>query len=189
MNKTLIAIAGPTCGGKTTLKQYLIRRYPELIGAVITTTTREARQNEIDGSDYHFKTRNEFVEFVEKGAFVEWTEMDGQYYGIQKASVSDTWRNNSLAVAVVTPEGVRALDGWCLDNNAALVRIFASAPIEVLRQRLTERRKIACNAEVIARCESLSKQATTWRRAANYDFIADDVDTASFVGELMTVIS
>ena len=70
----LLILSSPSGAGKTTLKtRILTESHPELRFSV-SHTTRRPRQNEIDGREYHFVSREQFVRMVERTAFAEWAE-------------------------------------------------------------------------------------------------------------------
>lgn len=75
----LVIISGPSGVGKDTLVRELVARY----GGRFETpyTTRQARPDERDGSDYHFVSRDDFQRRVRDRAMVEWDYCLGEYYG------------------------------------------------------------------------------------------------------------
>ena len=42
---------------------------------------RWIREGEVDGRDYHFLTKEEFQQRIERGEFLEHAEVHGNYYG------------------------------------------------------------------------------------------------------------
>lgn len=81
----LLVVSGPSGSGKTTLCRRLADsgevRYS------ISCTTRAPRPGEVDGRDYHFLTRGEFVRRLEAGDFLEHAVVHGNLYGSLKAEV------------------------------------------------------------------------------------------------------
>ena len=75
----LLVVSGPSGSGKTTLCRRLAdageARYS------ISCTTREPREGEVNGRDYHFLSREDFQERIETGHFLEHAEVHGNYYG------------------------------------------------------------------------------------------------------------
>jgi guanylate kinase len=55
----LFVISAPSGAGKTTIIKELFNLYPALKFSV-SATTREKRQDEIEGRDYYFLTDDEF---------------------------------------------------------------------------------------------------------------------------------
>ncbi len=84
MNRSLlIIISGPSGVGKTSIAQLLLEELMPLfhIEKIITYTTREQRNNEQDGIDYHFITHETFIEKKKQNFFFETTEYNGNFYG------------------------------------------------------------------------------------------------------------
>ena len=80
----LVAVAAPSGAGKTTLCVRMAETFPALTYAV-SYTTRPPRPGEVDGENYHFVDAGRFRAMVSEGAFVEWAEVHGHFYGTPKA--------------------------------------------------------------------------------------------------------
>jgi guanylate kinase len=76
----LFIISAPSGSGKTTLCEKLVGSLNDLTRS-ISMTTRSPRQGERDGVDYIFIGRKEFLKRKEKGEFLEWAKVFGEYYG------------------------------------------------------------------------------------------------------------
>ena len=96
----MIVIVGESASGKTTLA----KEYEDWLDfkRIVTYTTRQPRQNEKDGVDYHFIDDAEFERLNKEGFFAETAEYNGWKYGSAK---KDYVTN---AVAVLTPRGLRS---------------------------------------------------------------------------------
>lgn len=75
--------------GKTTLKDLVIKDFPD-IKYSISATTRQPRAGEVDGVHYFFKTKEEFEELIKNDGLIEWNEVHGNYYGTPKSFVEQT---------------------------------------------------------------------------------------------------
>jgi guanylate kinase len=82
----LLILSSPSGAGKTTLTRMLLDRCPELRFSV-SHTTRKPRVGEVDGRDYHFVDRTQFLELVARNAFLEWAEVHGNLYGTSVAEI------------------------------------------------------------------------------------------------------
>ena len=80
----LFVISGSSGVGKGTLLKRLLEKNPQL-EVSISATTRNPRPGEIDGVNYFFVTKEEFLKEVENGDFLEWAEFNGNYYGTKQA--------------------------------------------------------------------------------------------------------
>lgn len=76
----LFIISAPSGSGKSTLVSE-VRRLVEGLDFSISYTTREPRGSEEDGREYHFTTRDNFLAMVDRGEFLEWAEVFGNFYG------------------------------------------------------------------------------------------------------------
>ncbi|MCB1907177.1 MAG: guanylate kinase [Rhodocyclaceae bacterium] len=88
---TLLIVSAPSGAGKTTLVRGLLERDREL-GLSVSFTTRAPRSGERHGVDYHFVGDGEFLERRDRGEFVEWAVVHGNYYGS-----SSTWLHDQTA--------------------------------------------------------------------------------------------
>ena len=81
-----VVISGPSGAGKTTACRLLIAQYG--YERSISATTRAPRAGERDGVDYHFMTREQFREAVERGEFLEHSEHFDNLYGTPREPVA-----------------------------------------------------------------------------------------------------
>ena len=83
----LFIISAPSGSGKSTLVSQLLTLV-ERIDFSISYTTRPPRGSELDGREYHFTTREEFLRMVEAGEFLEWAEVFGNFYGTAASALA-----------------------------------------------------------------------------------------------------
>lgn len=86
MTGQLFVISGPSGVGKSTLIERFLRQNPHTSFS-ISYTTREIRKGEIDGKNYYFTDETTFIKMVEKGEFLEWEKVHGNYYGTPRKEV------------------------------------------------------------------------------------------------------
>lgn len=101
-----IVVAGGAASGKTTLAAYIQSTGRRRI---ITYTTREKREGEVDGIDYHFISEEEFYEKLYQGFFAEHTHYvseNGLYY---YASAKEDYVCTDGTVIILDPIGVMEL--------------------------------------------------------------------------------
>jgi guanylate kinase len=82
----LIVFSAASGAGKSSLKDKLMRRFPNLRYSV-SATTRKPRPGEVEGQHYFFKTPEEFRRMLDAGELVEWMEVHGNWYGTPKGPV------------------------------------------------------------------------------------------------------
>ena len=99
MKTVLMAISGPSGVGKGTIvKEFLKRRND--VGVSVSCTTRAPRAGEIDGKDYFFISREEFLRRKDEGDFLEWDEHFGNFYGTPKSFVEEQLKTKSLILEI-----------------------------------------------------------------------------------------
>lgn len=81
-----IILSAPSGGGKTTIARAILARRPD-IGYSVSCTTRQPRPGEIQGKDYYFLSRTEFLAKREHGEFAESAEVHGNLYGTLRSEV------------------------------------------------------------------------------------------------------
>jgi len=131
-----IVVAGPSGVGKGTLIEKLKAEYPEKIGFSVSHTTRDARAGEINGTHYHFAKKEDMKEGIDKGLFIEWAEVHGNYYGTSKASVESVAKDGKACVLDIDVQGCRSVRKAELPAKI----IFVAPPsMEELEKRLRGR--------------------------------------------------
>src|SRR5579884_3545818 len=102
----LLVLTGPSGAGKDTVIAELVRNNPQM-GRVITTTTRQMREGESEGSPYHFISREKFEQLIAEDAFLEWVEFRGELYGTQKQTFPDTMQSGNDVIWKIEMKGVK----------------------------------------------------------------------------------
>jgi guanylate kinase len=80
---SLFVISAPSGAGKTTLVKLLLERDAGVIHSV-SYTTRAPRPGEQDGREYNFVDVARFSAMRDRGEFLEWAEVHGNYYGTSR---------------------------------------------------------------------------------------------------------
>lgn len=134
----LIIFSAPSGSGKTTIVRHLLGRYPELIEFSISASTRPPRGTEVDGKDYHFISKEEFLHRVAKEQFVEFEEVySGTFYGTLKSELDRIWASGKHVIFDIDVVGGLRLKRKFKERALA---IFVHPPsLEVLEKRLRGR--------------------------------------------------
>lgn len=95
----MIVLVGESASGKSSVEKYLVDNYG--YNKVVSYTTRQPREGEINGIDYHFISVEQFKSLKKQDFFAETAIYNGWYYGVAKRDCTDD------KVAVLTPHGLR----------------------------------------------------------------------------------
>lgn len=106
MKGRLIVIVGPSGSGKTELVRELVKRVPNSI-RLVTTTTRARRPGE--GDDYFFITKEQFDQGIKDGDFFEYEEFCGNMYGVSKKVFEEYKEKYDYVFAIIEYKGARTL--------------------------------------------------------------------------------
>jgi len=133
----LIVISAPSGAGKTSIVSYLLKNM-ETLSFSISACSREKRENEIEGKDYHFVGIEGFKRSIKEDSFLEWEEVyKNQFYGTLKSEVKRIWSEGRTVIFDVDVVGglniKKQYPKECLS-------IFIMPPsLEVLAERLIGR--------------------------------------------------
>lgn len=133
----LIIFSAPSGAGKTTIVRHLLAKFPNLSFS-ISATTRPIRGSEVDGHDYYFISKEEFLHKVAKHEFAEFEEVyAGTYYGTLGKEIERIWSEGKQVIFDLDVQGGLRLKKKFGANALA---IFVMPPsVEVLAERLSDR--------------------------------------------------
>jgi guanylate kinase len=137
----LVIISGPSGVGKDTIIDALRRREVESgrdgeRHYVITVTTRAPRNGEVDGVDYHFVSREEFLRIRAERGFLEANEVHGNWYGSPRDQVREALADGRDVILKIDVQGAQVVK----EQVSAALLIFVIPPtLEALFQRLRTR--------------------------------------------------
>ncbi|PVZ96612.1 hypothetical protein BB558_007467 [Smittium angustum] len=174
--KRPIVLFGPSGSGKSTLIKKLFEEYPDSFGFSVSHTTRSPRSGEIDGVDYHFVTKDQFLAGVANGEFIENAEFSGNYYGTSIKAVENVKNKGKVCILDIETEGVKQVKNTNLDARY----IFISPPsFEELRKRLLGR-QTETEESIKKRLDTAAKEFEYAKQPGAYDIkiVNDDLEKA-----------
>ena len=132
----LLVLSGPSGAGKdAVLTRMRELGYP--LQYITTVTTRLKRARERDNVDYHFISREEFQEMIERDELLEWASVYGNWYGVPRKPVKQALDKRRNTVVKVDIQGAATIKKIL----PQAVFIFLTPPsIEELVSRLKRRR-------------------------------------------------
>ncbi|ATD57410.1 guanylate kinase [Clostridium chauvoei] len=168
----LIVISGPSGAGKGTICKELLNQNDNLYLSV-SATTRDPREGEIDGVNYYFLSRNEFLDRVEKDDFLEYAEVYGNCYGTPKSNVEKMLEEGKDVILEIDIQGALKVK----ENFSEGVFIFILPPsMEELKQRIIKRGS-ETEESLMRRFKSAYKEIN-YVSKYNYAVVNDTLDLA-----------
>jgi len=102
----VFVISAPSGTGKTTIARKLKEEIPEL-ELIVSYTTRKPRTEEKNGVNYHFVTEKQFRKMIADGAFAEWAEVYGNYYGTSNKTIMTNLARGKKVFLTIDTQGGR----------------------------------------------------------------------------------
>jgi guanylate kinase len=139
MKKLVILFSGNSCSGKSTVQNALIESGK--LSKILTFTTRPQRENEVEGVDYHFISKDEVTSKVLPGNCIEFAKVNGNIYGVEISSVINELMkdDDSIPCAIVTPSAINQYKKFLNAMGVEVVSFYFSCPRELVEKRLIER--------------------------------------------------
>lgn len=180
----LIVLSGPSGVGKGTVREIVFQEDRLNLAYSISATTRLPRENEVDGRDYFFITKEEFEKRMENKEFLETAKFVGNYYGTPKAYVEELRKQGKNVLLEIEVEGAKqVLNIYKDDPN--VVSIFLLPPsIEELEKRIRGRRS---EPEDIIQ-QRLGKAKKELNLKDNYQYNIVNVDIYKSAQEIKDII-
>jgi len=135
-NSSYYVFSAPSGGGKTTIVNKLVQKYPEL-SISISATTRNKRNYEKDGREYVFLSVRDFQQAISDGKFLEYEEVHGDYYGTLKETVEGLIKSGKRVLFDIDVNGAFSIK----ENYPEAILFFIKPPSrDELIKRLKERK-------------------------------------------------
>ena len=149
----LVVLSGPSGVGKDAVLARM-RKLERSFHYIVTATTRPRRAREKNGVDYHFLSRKEFQQMMDKHQLLEWANVYGNYYGVPKDEITLALSKGLDAIVKVDVQGAATIKKIL----PQAVFIFLIPPsVEELEKRLRKRRS-ECSEDLALRLEKAKEE-------------------------------
>lgn len=178
----LVVFSAPSgCGKDTILRELFSRDTENQIVLSRSMTTRQPRNQEKDGVDYYFVTRDYFEDLISRDRLIEYAEYNGNYYGTPKDPVENWLDEGKTVILEIEVQGASKVRAKCPDA----VSIFILPPsLEELERRLRNRQ--TDSPETIAKRIALAPGEIA--QSKNFDFCVVNDDIAKATDEVYSII-
>ena len=181
----LIIISSPSGAGKTSVCR-LILKSESNIKISTSSTTRDPRQNEVNGKDYYFITKEEFNLKVENDDFIEYAEVFGNFYGSLKKDVNLLISSGNDVLFDIDWQGAQQL---LQSNPSNIVSIFILPPTkEEIENRLKMRQEDSGDDDSItsSRMMRFKDEVSHW---VEYDYVVINNSLDKCSQEIISIIN
>ena len=136
MKGKLFLILGPSGCGKGTVLAEVKKRHPEY-RYPLSATTREIRPGEADGVQYHFISKDQFEDGIEKDEFLEYACVhQDNYYGLFKKPVIDSLEKGKVVIREVDIQGFESIREELPKKNLVAIFVTVSNQQELIQRIL-----------------------------------------------------
>ena len=184
MKNKLFVMSAASGAGKTTLKDLVIKDFPD-IKYSISATTRKPREGEIDGVHYFFKTKEEFEQMIKDDGLIEWNEVHGNYYGTPKSFVEQTLAEGNRVLFDLDVFGKVNFDKVYPDATG----IFIMPPSDEELERRLRGRGTASEEVIQLRLANAKKEIEFAKTKGKYEYTIINDDLQKAADELRAILS
>jgi guanylate kinase len=177
---TLIIVSAPSGAGKTTLVKLLMER-DSGVRHSISYTTRSPRPGEADGREYNFVDIPTFCAMRDRGEFLEWAEVHGNFYGTSRVWLEERMQSGSDILLEIDWQGAQQVRRLF---PAALTIFILPPSIAELERRLRSRGQ---DAEVVIQ-RRVAAALGEMRHVGEFDFAIINNDLQIAVDDICAVV-
>ena len=183
--KWIIVISSPSGAGKSSICKRLLIDDSQL-NISISDTTRLPRDNEIDGSDYNFITKEKFEKRIKNKEYIEYANVFGNYYGSLDESVCNSLKHGFDILFDIDWQGSLQLKKSSYPN---ILTIFITPPSkEAIYERLEFRAKKSGDDEKAIN-NRMSMYETEMSHQNEYEYIVENNDFEECISKIKKIIN
>ena len=169
----IFIISAPSGCGKTSLVRELCQTY-SFLEQTVSYTTRDIRSGEVDGQDYHFISKDEFIKNKKNNKFIESQNVYDNFYGTTYESINEILASGKDAILEIDYKGMLLIKSKIPSSQS----IYILPPsIEELEKRLLDRG--LDSDEVIEKRVSKAKDELKYVKFADYTVMNDNFAQAT----------
>ena len=178
MKHLLLVLSGPSGVGKGTVVKHLLQDGNYALS--VSCTTRAPREGEKDGEAYFFISKEEFLNMIENGGLLEYSNHFENYYGTPKKFVEDKLKDYDVILEIEVDGALQAKKSY---PDAVLIMLLPPS-VEELHNRL-EKRHSETEDKIEARMKRMAYEVS---KKAEYDYVVINDDLQSTIKEIENII-
>lgn len=183
MKGLVLILSGPSGSGKSSLLNMLFSKIDNYYFS-ISTTTREPRENEVDGRDYFFTTKEKFQNDIKDNAFLEYAVVHNYYYGTSLAQIQQAVNNNKLVILDIDVQGKEQIITSKIKHLCTSV--FVTTPLQSKLKERLQTRGTDSNETINTRIQNAKNEMN---HIKDYDYLLINNELEQTFEHLMNIIN
>ena len=164
----LIVISGPSGVGKDSVL-HCLKECNLPMHFVVTATTRPRREDEVQGVDYFFVSKDEFAHMIEQEELIEYAIVYNDYKGIPKQQVREALASGRDVVMRVDVQGAATVRK--LAAEAVLIFLTTESEDSLVKRLKARKSETAENLNL-----RIATARQELKRAAEFDYVVVNAD-------------
>lgn len=177
----VVIVSGPSGVGKSTICRMVAERLKDVYLSV-SVTTRPRAENEVDGREYWFISKEQFQQRIDNGLLLEYAEVFGHLYGTPKDKADQALQQGKTAILEIDPQGAKQVK--TVYPDAVMVFILPPTQRE-LAERIRDRGREEIE-QAEERLDGASSEIAAAWQYYQHMVINDNLEQA--VNEVMQII-
>jgi guanylate kinase len=168
----VLVLTGPSGVGKGSIVSMVLKKHNDVVLSV-SATTRAPRPGEVDGVNYHFISKAQFNELIDKCEMLEWAEFAGNYYGTFKSAVKKEVQQGNDVILEIEVKGAMQVKEKLPE---AKLLFIAPPSFEELKKRLIGRATEP--PMVVEKRLAIAREELEQKGKFQFVVVNDDLETA-----------
>ena len=169
----LIILSGPSGVGKGTVRAAIFKDNKFNYVYSVSATTRQRRPGEVDGVDYYFVSKEQFKQYIEEDALLEYAEYVDNYYGTPIQKIEENLAAGNDVFLEIEVQGALKVR----ERMPEGIFIFLAPPsLDELKSRITGRG--TDREDVILERMQMAKEEIDMMQHYDYVVVNDTVEHA-----------
>ena len=178
---SLIVISGPSGSGKGTVIQKYLEEHKKDTWLSISCTSRDMRPGDEEGQTYFFISKEDFLNKIDKGEFLEYANYNGNYYGTPKEHIEEKLAKGIDVILEIEVQGALKVK----EKLPETICIFIMPPsMKELKRRLIER-KTESKEKILDRFKTAYQEIN---QVSNYNYVVTNDTVANAVEKISSII-
>lgn len=174
-------LSAPSGTGKTTVIRALLDALGHRVFFSVSATTRPPRPSERDGVDYFFWSPERFQDAIQRGDFLEYATVFGEYYGTPKAPVMEALQKDRQVLLDIDWQGAMQVR----ERLPSVVTIFLLPPSQAELERRLRGRRTEAQEQLARRLKDAAREIRHWQ---DFDHVVVNDEIGRTVREIQAIM-